>query len=143
MQLCFIDYSVKTNSTTRKKMKKNSNSVGPTSNTCTPTDHKSELVPSNHCCEGDFVALRLAKYEDEIPQIGKVVMVDDMNVTIEWWIGRFNSTWICWRKHKGVPVEETFPKNADIYRIKFTKSMRLNTTLQADLKHIYENIEFV
>ena len=36
---------------------------------------QSRPIPSNHCCVGDFVALRMVKYEDEIPQVGKVVEV--------------------------------------------------------------------
>ena len=52
---------------------------------------QSKPLPSNHCCVGDFVALRLVKYEDEIPQIGKVLEVDNMNVTVEWWIGGYGS----------------------------------------------------
>ena len=67
--------------------------------------------PSNHCCIGDYVALRLAKYDDEIPQIAQVVEIDELNVTVEWWIGRFN-TWKRWSKAKEMPVRETFPRNA-------------------------------
>ena len=61
------------------------------------TDQATEARPvcSNQCCEGDFVALSLFKYEDEIPQIGRVVAVDEINVTIEWWIGSYHTTWIC------------------------------------------------
>jgi len=34
-----------------------------------------------------MVALRLQKYADDLPQIGKVVNLTDMDVTVEWWIG--------------------------------------------------------
>lgn len=95
------------------------------------------------CCEGDFVALRLSKYDDEIPQIGRVVAVDEMDVTIEWWIGSYNTTWICWKKEKGEPIIETVPKNAVIYKVTFTKSMRISSSLKTNLKHIYENTELI
>ena len=116
-----------------KKLQQKSNpSLAMPSNESTSTDQP-RLIPSNHCCVGDFVALRLVKYEHEIPQIGKVLKVDDMNVTIEWWIGGYNKTWICWKKEKGESVTETVPKNAVIHKITFTKSMRISSNLKADL----------
>lgn len=91
------------------------------------------VIPSNHCCLGDFVALRLVKYEEKIPQIGKVLKVDDMNVTIEWWIGGISKTWTYWKKEEGEPVTETVPKNAEILKVSFTKSMRISSNLKVSL----------
>ena len=108
-----------------------------------PPIEQAKPVRSNDCCEGDFVALRLSKYEDEIPQIGRVVAVDEMNVTIEWWIGSYRTTWICWKKNSGEPIKETVPKNAVIYKVNFTKSMRITTRLKNDLEYIYENTELI
>ena len=45
---------------------------------------------------------RLFKYNDEIPQIGKVVELDEMNVMIEWWIGIFRDIWRQWKEKKNV-----------------------------------------
>ena len=64
---------------------------------------------------GSFVVLRLAKYDDEIPHIGKVIREDDLNVTIEWWIGSYGSYWTDW-KQKNVMVCETFPRNVVIMK---------------------------
>ena len=108
-----------------------------------PPTNPTKPVRSNHCCEGDFVALRLSKYEDEIPQIGRVVAVDQMDVTIEWWIGSYHTTWICWKKDRGEPITETVPKNAVIYKVNFTKSMRITASLRNDLEYIYENTELI
>lgn len=40
-----------------------------------------------------MVALSLQKYADDLPQIGKVVNLTDMDVTVEWWIGSYSSAW--------------------------------------------------
>ena len=98
--------------------------------------------PSSHCCVEDYVALRLAKYDDEIPQIAQVIEVDELNVTVEWWIGTFHETWRQW-KIKEEPVKETFPRNAVIYLVTFTKSTRFNSKLIAELKQIYQEIELI
>ena len=47
-----------------------------------------------------MVSLRLHKYELDIPQIGKIVRLNTLDVTVEWWIGSYSSTWIEW-KEKG------------------------------------------
>ena len=92
---------------------------------------------------GEFVALRLFKYNDEIPQIGKVVELDEMNVTIEWWIGTFRDIWRQWKEKKNV-VKETFHRNTIIKRgITFTKSMRLPGQLAQELKKLYETVEMM
>ena len=120
----------------RRTKKKNESTIS------NPPTDQTRPVRSNQCSEGDFVALRLNKYDDEIPQIGRVMKVDESDVTIEWWVGIYSSPWICW-KQRGEPVEETFTKNAVIYRVKFTKSMRISSELKADLKQIYENTELI
>lgn len=43
---------------------------------------------------GNIVALRLQKYKLDIPQIGRVVELSDMDVTVEWWHGTYSSVWI-------------------------------------------------
>ena len=47
-----------------------------------------------------MVALCLQKYADDLPQIGKVVNLTDMDVTVEWWIGSYSSTWNNGRKEE-------------------------------------------
>ncbi len=86
---------------------------------------------------GSMVALRLHKYEDEIPQIGKVVEVAELDVTVEWWVGTYHSTWIEW-KERGQVIQETFPQNAILRnKVSFTKSRRLTQTCVTELKHAY------
>ena len=40
---------------------------------------------------GKFAALRLHKYDDEIPQLAKILSIGDMEVNIEWWIGSWSN----------------------------------------------------
>ena len=73
---------------------------------------------------GEFVTLRLFKYNDEIPQIGKVEL-DEMNVTIEWWIGTFRDIWRQWKEKKNVV------------------KVRLPSQLAQELKKLYETVEMM
>lgn len=42
---------------------------------------------------GDFVAVYLEKYKDEVPQIGKIVKEDSSNsIEVEWWTGSYSGT---------------------------------------------------
>ena len=71
-----------------------------------------------------MVALRLHKYELDVPQIGKAVELSDMDVTVEWWHVNYSSVWIEW-KEKGKVIVETFPRNAVLCcEIQFTKSLK-------------------
>ena len=69
------------------------------------------------------MVLRLAKYDDEIPQIAQLLAIDELNVTVEWLFGTYYSNWSVW-KERGIPVQETLPKNAVISKVHFTKSKR-------------------
>ena len=92
---------------------------------------------------GDFVALRLAKYDDEIPQLAKVEAVNDMDVTIQWWTGRYGDVWTEW-KIRGVVMTETVPWNAVIKgSIMLSRSNRMLPPLIKELKSLYQDIEFI
>lgn len=68
---------------------------------------KSQLWP------GEFVALRLVKYNDEEPQIAKIESVSETDVVIQWWTGLYHGVWTEWKVRSKV-VTETVPKNAVI-----------------------------
>ena len=90
-----------------------------------------------------MVSLRLHKYELDIPQIGKIVSLNTLDVTVEWWIGSYSSTWIQW-KEKGTVIEETFPRNAILTDgIEFTKSHRLTKACVKKLKEAYNSHELI
>ena len=92
---------------------------------------------------GDLVALRMAKYDDEIPQIARVIVVEELDVTVEWLIGRYHDTWKEW-KTDGTVVTESLPRNAIIKRgFSLTKAMRLTGEVVSELKLIYNSIELI
>lgn len=92
---------------------------------------------------GSMVALRLHKYKDEIPQIGRVMEITELDITVEWWVGTYHSTWIEW-KDRGKAIRETFPRNAIIRNnVSFTKSHRLTQTCIIELKHAYTLQELI
>ena len=91
---------------------------------------------------GEFAALRLAEY-DEVPQIGKVIGINDMDVTVQWWMGSYSDNWREW-KRKNVVIEEKFPRNAIIKSgITFTRTNRLPKATVDELRVLYGLIEFI
>ena len=92
---------------------------------------------------GKMVALRLHKYEADLPQIGKVVKLTEFDVTVKWWIGTYYSTWIEW-KERGKVIQETFPRNAILSNnVHFTKAFRLTQASINALKHAYTQKELI
>ena len=55
---------------------------------------------------GDFVSFKMQKYEDEIPQIGKVIVYDGRKITVEWWTGTYSTTWTECRQKGTILTEE-------------------------------------
>ena len=114
--------------------------------TTSEPDHPEDSAPVLHIGKaeiGEFVALRLAKYDDEVPQIAKVVALDELNVTVQWWMGSFSDNWREWKENKKV-VEETFHRNAIIKSgIKFTASKRLSQAIKQELRKLYDMVEFM
>ena len=45
---------------------------------------------------GSFVALGLDEFKEELPQIAKVLAIDDDSITLEWWVGTYTGTWVPW-----------------------------------------------
>ena len=122
-----------TNKDKKKKKKEEEEQQTPGSNT---QSSKAPII-------GEFVALRLKKYEDEIPQVGKVVGMNDLELDIEWWIGGWGINWTQW-KTRGQPNIETVHKNAIIMApIVLTKSYRLSKATQKQLKELYEVVELM
>ena len=80
------------------------------------------------------MALRLAMYDHEIPQIVKIRVLLEHKVTIEWWIGGYSKPLVEWRERNKV-VTETFPKNAILCgNIQLIKGFRLQADTIEKLK---------
>ena len=92
---------------------------------------------------GHFAALRLKEYDDEVPQIARVMAIRELDLDIEWWIGRYNDTWNQW-KTRGQPNVQTVHKNAIIMApISLSRSNWLSNDTVLHLKKLYEDIEFM
>ena len=78
-----------------------------------------ETVPAEECDQpvnlevGKFAALRLHKYDDEVPQLARILSIGEMEVNIEWWIGGWSNNWSPW-KTRGVINTESVHRNAII-----------------------------
>ena len=46
--------------------------------------------------KGEFVALGLDEFKDELPQIARVLMTQEDLITAEWWVGTYSGTWTSW-----------------------------------------------
>ena len=42
------------------------------------------------------MALGLDEFKEELPQIAKVLAIDDDSITLEWWVGTYTGTWAPW-----------------------------------------------
>ena len=86
--------------------------------------------------------LKCAKYEQFLPQIGKICKLDETTVTVEWLHGTYTSNFVYW-KQGGKPISEVFPRRSILQTINFTKSMRLRRDDIDNIKRLYTNAEFV
>ena len=78
-----------------------------------------------------------------MPQLAKVETMTDMDVTIQWWCGRYHDVWTEW-KVRGTVMTETVPRNAVIKgSISLSRSNRMYNSLIAELKSLYRDIEFI
>ena len=46
--------------------------------------------------KGQFVALGLDEFKHELPQIARILMIEEDVMTIEWWVGTYSGTWNPW-----------------------------------------------
>ena len=42
------------------------------------------------------MALGLDEFKEELPQIAKVLAIDDDSITLRWWVGTYTGTWAPW-----------------------------------------------
>lgn len=93
-------------------------------------------------CPGQFVALKMKKYEDEEPQIGHVIVKDENAITIEWWVGSYTSIWVPW-KIRGVQQLEETTTDSVLWPVTLNKSNRIPKELINSLKALYSNCMYV
>ena len=72
-----------------------------------------------------YVVLKLIKYEEELPQIGRVEKINSSTVTVNWLIGSYSGVFSFW-KEKGKVICETYPIRSVMCSILFSSSMRMN-----------------
>ena len=83
------------------------------------------------------MALGLTEYSNELPQIARVLMVEEDLITVEWWIGSYSGTWNPW-------VVKSVEQTASVLRnVQLSRSNRLAKQTVDRLRKIYENLEFM
>ena len=92
-----------------------------------------------------YVAVYKDEYRDELPLIGRVVVVPNNSheFELEWYVGSYCGTWkVCKRKvgRQYVNWTEKIKKDEVILNVPFTKSMRLRKDTITTLKSIYNDI---
>ena len=93
--------------------------------------------------KGEFVALGLNEFKDELPQIARVLMIEEYVITVEWWVGPYSGTWNPWIV-KSVEQTAVVHRNCIVLgNITLSKSNRLAKHIVERLKSIYENFEFM
>lgn len=91
---------------------------------------------------GDFVALKIMQYHEDLPQIGKVVEITESSVSVDWLVGSYSSTFSFW-KEKGTVIREIFPLRGIVCPLKLTSAMKLTKDDIKTLKELYLAAEFV
>jgi len=92
---------------------------------------------------GDYVTLKCQKYKEFVPQIGKVVAINEATVKVQWLEGEYDEEFKFWKGRRGKIITEDFPKRAVIGRINLTASMKLTDKDISNLKDLYDKAEFV
>jgi hypothetical protein len=92
--------------------------------------------------QGDVIAMKIHKYHDELPQIGRILRLDATTVTIQWMVGSYTGNFSYW-KEKGSIIAETFPRRGIMCRVLLTQSMRLGKEVATAIKEAYKTAEFV
>ena len=87
---------------------------------------------------GDFVALFVDEYEDELPQIAQLVAINESEITVNWWIGSYSGVWAPWR-NRGKTVCETFGRQCLLTVVNFTKTNRLPKEIVLKFKNLYDS----
>ena len=93
-------------------------------------------------CQGEYVAVKCKKYKDR-PLIGKITTTDNVNTTIDWYVGTYSGTWKEWRGRqdgKAVVFSDNIPVKDILMKLSFTKSMRLPSTIIPALKELYSSL---
>ena len=73
---------------------------------------------------GDFIALQIMQYREELTQIGKVVKLNESSVSVEWLVGSYSGTFSFWKERRRV-ICESFLLRGTVCRLKLTPAMNL------------------
>ena len=95
--------------------------------TTVPSTPLKALTPDQlfQCIQvGQFVVLKLLQYQEDLPQIGKVIQIDASSVTVNWLVGSYSGTFGYW-KEKGKVISGEYPLRAVVCSIKLTPSMKI------------------
>ena len=92
---------------------------------------------------GSFVALGLDEFKEELPQIAKVLAIDDDSITLEWSVGTYTGTWVPWLVKSVEQTISVHRNNIVLRNISLSKSNRLSKLIIDKLKSIYDNFEFM
>ena len=95
---------------------------------------------------GSFVAVFLPKYNDEIPQIGRIVSLpsEGSELDVEWFTGTYSGVWTpCKTRQRGkyVPWIQTVKRSTILLQFELTKGMRIPKAVRSRLVQAYAHID--
>ena len=91
---------------------------------------------------GNYLSLKIKQYYEDLPQIGKVVKINDSSVTVDWLVGSYSGTFGFWRE-RGKVIREVYPLRGIMCHLKLTPAMKLTKVNICSLKKTYLSAEFV
>lgn len=93
--------------------------------------------------EGSLVACYIEKYQDEEPQIARIINVKQSEVEVHWMHGSYFDPWypckVKWG-HSYKPWIEQIPQSSILYEVQLSNTQRLTEPFRKKLKLSYSKL---
>lgn len=109
----------------------------------TSTDTSSTAESDIPIKAGNIVACYLEKYQDEEPQLAKILEVNFDKVQVQWLKGSYYDPWSPCELKKGSTYEpwvEQIPRTSILYQVYLSKAARLTEPCKKKLKLSYSKL---
>ena len=91
----------------------------------------------------EMVALRLHEYKDLLLQLAIITSESELDVTIEWWDGEYDTCWQPWM-NMSKPIQDIVPCNTIVERgVTLNHNHLLDEETAKDLKQICMDTQFI
>ena len=114
-----------------------------TADSCATERVCDELPLSITIKSGVVIACYLDEYNDEEPQLGRVIKdprVDSQDVEVEWMVGAYSKSWKLYKQRKGETWKEKIPFNSVLCPVVLDDTGKLSMETIDKLKLTYQQL---